>query len=134
MALASNDFGTVCLYKTSLNKRVIDYAISFNGDEHDFDLLIHKTYDLFMAIMKQHEGKRIFGRLVAKVNFIHVDLNEDDNVRSYHFPSYATHEIEMPHDFFNRNMMKIASRLNDFNKEGSNLLLKNIEHIHILIS
>ena len=37
-------------------------------------------------------------------------------------------------EFFVRHMTKIASRLDSFNVNGSNLLLKNIAHVHVVLT
>ena len=134
MSLASNEFGNVCFYKSSFQNRILDYQIDFRNEEVDFSLLVDKTFDLFTKVMEQYKGSRILGRLVAKVNFLHMNADGKEEERTYHFPSYKTHEIEDPLLFFKNNMMKIANRLETFNKEGSHLLLKSIEHIHILIT
>ena len=134
MSLASNDFGNVSLYKSSFHKRVLDYQIVFKNVEVDFSLLVNKTFDLFLEVLESNKGDRILARLVAKVNFIHVNTDGREEERSYHFSSDKTQEIGDPLPFFKSNMLKIANRLETFNKEGSHLVLKNIEHIHILIT
>ena len=134
MSLASNTFGNVCFYKSSFHNRIFDYQIDFKNVEVDFSMLVNKTFDLFTKVMERYEGDRVLGRLVAKVNFLHMNADGREEERTYHFPSYKTHEVEDPLLFFKSNMMKIANRLETFNKDGSNLLLKNIEYIHILIT
>lgn len=134
MSLSSNKYGNLCLHKTTFSKRVSDYQINFKEVEVDFNLLLHKTFDLFLTVMTRYKNHHVLGRLIAKVNFIHTNSNGVEQERSYHFPSFKAHEIEEPLFFFKANMMKIVERLDTFNKEGSNLVLKNIEHIHILIT
>jgi len=134
MTLASNEFGNVCFHKSSFHNRVLDYRIDFKSAEVDFTLLVDKTFDLFMKVMEQHKGNRVLGRLVAKVSFIHTNVDGKEEERMYHFPSYKTHEILDLLSFFKTNMLKIANRLETFNKEGSHLVLKKIEHIHILLT
>ena len=134
MSFASNEFGNVCFYKSSFYNRVLDYQIDFKSAEVDFSSLVDKTFDLFMKVLERCKGNRVLGRLVAKVNFIHTNTDGREEERTYHFPSYKTQEIQDPLLFFKSHMLKIANRLETFNKEGSNLVLKNIEHIHILIT
>ena len=81
--------------------------------------------------MKTFNGKFVTGRLVAKVNFIHFNRETDKNEeRAFHFSSYQSENINNE-TYFKRHMAKIASRLESFNANGSNVLIKSIEHIHI---
>ena len=54
--------------------------------------------------------------------------------RFYHFSSYQSEKVYDVNDFFERHMTKIASRFDSFNTNGSNLLIKNIAHIHVLLT
>ena len=113
-----------------------DYQINFKEVEADFYAFLQKRlmFDLFLTVMKRYKNRHVLGRLIAKVNFIHTNSDGEKQERSYHFPSFKAHEIEGPLLFFKVNMMKIAERLDTFNKEESSFVLKNVEHIHILIT
>ena len=85
--------------------------------------------------MQDYEGRTVSGRLVAKVNFLQLNHENDEiNLRTYHFSSYKSEEIVDAEKFFSEHLIKIGSRLDNFNCEGSNLLLKNISHIHVVLS
>ena len=79
-----------------------------------------------MKLMAHYNDAKV--RLVAKVIFKHIPTEE---LRTYHFGSYAAELVDEPEDFFQRHMMKIAQRMEDFNEHGSNLIIVNISHIHI---
>ena len=131
----SNDCAYLNFHKESLRGRVKDYAISFYNVATDFDLILDDTFDIFQRLFDKNAGKPFFARLVAKVNFWHI--NSETGVteeRSYHFPSLQSERVTIPHDFFQRHMQKIVSRMDTFLSNGSNLLIKNIEHIHIQLS
>ena len=131
----SNDFCNLQFYKQSLKGRVQDYVISFNDNQTDFHAILDKTLDLFLKLYENFSNRNVLVRLIAKLNFYH--MNEVSGIReerSYHFTSYSSETVDEPYKFFHRHMQKIVSRLDAFNANGSNLLIKNIEHIHIQIT
>ena len=131
----ANDFCDLNFHKQSLKGRVQDYVISFYENQTDFSAILDKTLDLFLKLYENFNDQRILVRLIAKLNFYH--MNEASGVReerSYHFTSYSSETVDDPYKFFHRHMQKIVSRLDSFNANGSNLLIKNIEHIHIQIT
>ena len=131
----SNDCGFLTFHRESLKGVIQDYVISFHEDECDMQLIIIGSSDLFRQLINSFKNRKVLARLVAKVNFYH--LNEKQEViseRSYHFPSFSSEEVIDATDFFERHMLKIASRLDTFNANGSNLLIKNIQHIHMQLS
>ena len=91
--------------------------------------ILRHTHDLFMKLMEKYKDARC--RLVAKVNFNHILTDE---VRSYHFGSYSSELVTDAKEFFERHMLKISQRLEEFNHHGSNLVIRNISHIHIQLS
>ena len=109
-----NDCATLTFHKNSLRGRVADYVIKCHEPQVDIFCLIG-----------DNDAKV---RLVAKVIFKHIPTEE---LRAYHFGSYAAEYVDDPQDFFQRHMMKISQRMDDFNHHGSNLLIYNISHIHI---
>jgi len=131
--LFSNDCAYLKFYKQSLKGTVQDYCISFYDEPNDLLFVMKETIILFEKLIDTFS--HVKARLVAKVNFIHVnnETNETEE-RAYHFPSYSVEEVTNPQDFFIRHMLKIGNYLDSFTERGSNLLLKNIEHIHILLT
>ena len=131
----ANDICDLNFHKQSLKGRVQDYVISFYENQTDFLTILDKTLDLFLKLYENFSNKRVFVRLIAKLNFYHMnDASGVREERSYHFTSYSSEPVDEPYKFFNRHMQKIISRLDLFNANGSNLLIKNIDHIHIQIS
>ena len=131
----SNEFGTICFHKTSLKGTVKDYVISFSENNAVIDLIIDKTFDLAKHLFKKYETKNVKARIIAKVNYFHLnDQQEIISKRSYHFTSYKTELVLDPYDFFVRHMTKIASRMDSFHSNGSNLIIDKIEHIHIAVT
>ena len=135
MTSFSTSFACLQHHKDSLRGKVKDYVISFNEPQQDVEAMIEATFEVVEQLFLTFKGNRVCGRLIAKVDYIHVN-NIFDNVseRSYHFPSYSSEEIVDVYDFFVKHMTKIARRMDSFNANGSNLLIKKIEHIHIQLS
>ena len=131
-----NDCANLSFYKSSLKGVGQDYCISFEKDEIDINFILSQTAELFDQLISHFKDKRnIYARLVAKVNLYHINETKDIiEETSYHFPSYSTEKVVNIGEFFERHMLKIGSRLEDFHVRGSNYLIKNIEHIHILLS
>ena len=127
----SNNDANISLHKTSTHNVVEDYIISFNETQCDIDCVIKCTQNMFRQLVA-HFGDRYLlkGRLVAKAVYEH-DQRRDE--RSYHFPSYRVELIDDPDKFYERHIDKIASRMEDFHVNGSNLTFKRIEHIHICL-
>ena len=133
--LFHNDCAYLYFYDKSLRGKVQDFSIDFYEDQTDMEQILQFALDLFQQLMESFVDKVVVGRLVAKVNFIHFNNETDENeVRHLHFSSHSCEKIENNVDFFKRHLTKIASRLDFFNANGSNLLIKNIEHLHILLT
>lgn len=129
--IMENDCGTLSYYGKSFKGTITDYAISFKDSEMDFGSVTGRTSDLFLQLMDKYKDCIVKARLVAKVNFTHL-INEDE--RSYHFSSHQAEVVIDPLDFFERHMLRITSRMEEFNAHGSNVVMKNISHIHIQLS
>lgn len=131
----SNDCAYLNFHKQSLKGRVQDYVISFYNNPNNFYSILNETNFLFQKLIEKFSSKRILARLVAQVTFTHInDTTENTEERSYHFPSYSIEEVIDSEAFFVKHIEKVVSRLDTFNSNGSNLLLKRIEHIHIQLS
>ena len=128
-----NDCAYLNFHKQSLKGVVQDYQISFNEEQSNIERIVPLTLDLFQQLVHSMQDKApLHVRLIAKVNFIHLNnLTLKEDKRSYHFVSYKMERVDDVDDFYQRHMQKIASRLDSFNVNGSNLLIKNIPHIHI---
>ena len=130
-----NDCGTSSFHKQSLKGKVQDYVIEFHKDEIDINVIIGNTYTLFLKLMERFQDKVVMARLVTKVHFYHFGKRDEAaEDRFYHFTSVSTEVVSNPKDFFERHMLKISQRLDEFNSHGSNLVLKTISHIHIQLS
>ena len=135
MTSFSNHFAHVCYHKTSVKEKVRDYVIRFNTLQRDIECIIPETLELMVQLIQSLDVKKISARLIAKVNFIHSNsLTDEQSLRTYYFPSYKSEQIEDLEDFYIRHMTKIASRLDSFNQNGSNLLIENVEAIFIQLS
>ena len=129
-----NDSACLELYKEAFKNKVQDFIISFNEEQTSIENVLQVTSNLFRQLINSYDNSRIYARLVAKVKFIHFNsLNEETEERVYHFPSYTYEYVFDTEEFYERHMQKIASRLETFNRNGSNLLIKNIEHLHICL-
>ena len=128
-----NDCAYLNFYKQSLKGTIQDYQISFNEEQKEIEKIVPLTLDLFQQFVQSVEDKPpLHARLIAKVNFIHVNpLTKEIEERAYHFASYKCEQVFNVKDFYQRHMLKIAERLDQFNQNGSHLLMKNIAHIHI---
>ena len=135
MTSFSNQFAYVCHHKTSIKEKVRDYVIKFNTLQQDIERIIPETFELMEQLIQSLDGKKICARLIAKVNFIHFNSQSDEqSLRTYYFPSYKAEQIEDVEDFYVRHMTKIASRLDSFNHNGSNLVIENVECIFIQLT
>lgn len=130
-----NDCAYLKFYKQCLKGIIQDYQISFYNEQKDLEFVMNETFTLFQQLVSTFPDVKLRARLVAKVNFFHMN-NEthETEERSYHFSSYSPEEVDDPFEFFTRHMLKIGNNLTNFNHRGSNLLLKNIQHIHILLT
>ena len=126
----SKSHATLSHYRTSLKSHIVDYVIRFNDEENDIQQVVNKTSDIVQDLVKHYhvKGKTISARLVARVNYEHVETAR--NVTYYH-PSYKAEVIDDATEFFITHMLKIGKRMDSFNHNGSNLIIKNIDEIHI---
>ena len=130
-----NDCASLKFHKQSFKGVVVDYIISFKEEQTSIQDTLLITRDLFRQLIESFNDKNVSARLIAKVNFIHVNAETNEmEERPYHFTSYKSERVFDIDDFFTHHMMKIASRLDSFNRNGSSLLIKNIEHLHVCIS
>jgi len=133
LIMFSNDFATLTHYKDSLKKRVSDYVIRFHSEENDLQKVIEHSFEVVKQLINDYhqKDKVIMGRMVAFVNYFHI---EKEQIITYYHPSYKTEVIDEADNFYFTHMLKIGERMQQFNREGSNLLLKNIEELHLHIN
>lgn len=130
-----NDCAFLDFHRLSAKGIFQDFIISFNEEQTSIQKILDITLDLFQQLVEKFSDKVISARLIAKVNFIHVNnVTNEIEERFYHFPSFKSETVYDANEFFIRHMTKIASRLDSFNINGSNLLLKNIAHIHVVLT
>ena len=126
--------GKLCFHRHSLRGTVQDFIITFNEDVGDVETAVSRALELFIQLMDHFKDHTIRARLIAQIQFF--NLNSDMEVvgsADYHFASYRAEIVIDPNEFFERHMCKIASRLDEFNEQGSRLLIDHIQHLHISI-
>ena len=114
-----------------------DYKLSFYEKQLEPTDVIEIVTVLLQHLFHTLRGQTIRGRLIAAVKYLHVnEIQEKLSERVYYFPSYNSKEVEDVEDFVSRHLCKIASRMDLFSKNGSNLLIQNIENIffNVIIS
>ena len=128
----SDDFATLMHYK-QFGNRIVDYVIRFHSEQNDVEVVVEHTLDIVKSLVQKfhNDNKTISGRIIAFVKYFHIEKEEDVN---YFHPSYKSEIIDDAETFFNRHMLKICERMDDFNHHGSNFIIKNIEEIHIHIN
>ena len=130
-----NDDAFLKLHKESYRGKSQDFIVHFNEEQMDIQHVLMITSELFKQLITSFKDKKISARLVAKVRFIHVNNTTDEqSERFYHFPSYSSEVVNDADDFFHRHMTKIASRLDSFHVNGSHLMIKNVAHLHIVLT
>ena len=135
MSSFTNDFANLSLHRKSIRGTTQDYVIKFKSIKHDFLKIAVETSELIEQLLLSFGDSQVKGRLIAKVNFEHFNLvKETTDERSYYFPSYGSENIVEIRDFFDRHLMKIASRLDSFTVDGSSLIIKNIDCIFVQLS
>ena len=135
MSTFANSSACISLHRTSPRGIVQDYVIKFNSIKLDFQQIANETLELIEQLISSLESVQVSARLIAKVNFEHYNFVQDEvEERTYYFPSYNSECIINVKHFFERHLMKIASRLDSFNENGSNLVIKNIEFIFVQLS
>lgn len=129
-----NDRCKLKFHKASVRGHVQDYILTFKDNEIAIEEVIDDAFDLFNELMEIFENKNVKVRLIAKIEFIVIKDGKEIEVRHYHFTSYPAEYVEDRKEFFERHMLKIASRLSEFNKRGSNLVMKRICDCHIAVN
>ena len=129
----SNDNATLTLYKEAFNGICRDYVIKFKHKVCDVETIIPLAFDIVKQLIDEFhlKDKTVKGRLVALVCYSREET--EDEVKVY-YPSYQSEIIDDADNFFTTHMLKIAQRIENFNHQGSNLLIEGIPEIHLHIS
>ena len=129
----SNDNATLTLYKEGLKRTCLDYVIRFHDIQTQIKRIIPIAFDLVKQVIESfhREDKTISARLVALVCYTREGKNEKINV--YH-PSFKSEVVIDVEQFFINHMLKIAERMESYNREGSNLEIQGICEIHLHIT
>ena len=131
--MLSNNKASLTLYKGSLRGICKDYVIRFHDEQVCIQNIIHISSDIVQDLIERlhQKDKTLKARLVARVCYLRIGSEEE--VMYYH-PSYRSEVIEDATEFYMTHMLKIAQRMDNFNKNGSKLLIKNISEIHVHVS
>ena len=129
----NNDDITLSLHKECFGGAAQDFVMRFKKQETSIEDIIAISSTVVKRVIDTYQRKRtvVFGRLVARV--VYTTLSDNEPVVYYH-PSYRSERIHDAKDFYTRHMMKIVQRMDNFNRNGSNLIIKNIDEIHLHFS
>ena len=131
----ANDCAHLCFHKQSLKGAVIDLIIHFHQDETEIESVVDKTFDLFDHVDRELKSCIYKARLIAECEYQRLNaVQEVIETTSYHFASYSSERVTNAQSFYTRHLEKIASRMDTFHKQGSNLIFQRIKHIHIALS
>ena len=126
----ANEDAILTLYKKALKGICLDYVIRFHNTQTEMEKVIPIAFDLVKQLIENfhQDDHTILGRLVGLVCYVREDTGE---IVKVHHPSYQFEVIEDTEDFFITHMLKIAERMEPYNRGGSNLLIERICEIHL---
>lgn len=129
----NNEDITLSLHKECFGGAAQDFVMRFKKRETSIEDIISISSNVVKRVIEIYQRKRtvVFGRLVARVVY---STMRDNKLVVYYHPSYQSERIHNGKDFYTRHMMKIVQRMDKFNREGSNLLIENIDEIHLHFS
>ena len=129
----SNDFAKSSIHKDAFKKTACDYVIRFNSEQNNLDHIVKNCFEFVKRLVAEYHEKdeTISGRLILKANYHPVGKEE---VVTYYHSSPYTETIDSAEDFYFTHMLLICARMEDFNRHGSNLLIKNVEEIHFHVN
>ena len=130
---STKDF-TLSLHKQCFGGAAQDYIIRFKKNEMSIEDIIDISSNTVIELIQlcQRRGKILKGRLIARV--VYTSLLDDDTSVVYYHPSYSMETIHDAKRFYTEHMMKIARRMDNFNENGSNLIIDRIDEIHLHFS
>ena len=102
-----------------------DFVIRFKKRETCINDIINISSTIIKRLINayQQRGKVLKGRLVARV--LYTNMNNEETIVHYH-PSFQTEVIPEATIFYTEHMTKIAQRMDDLNKNGSNLIIDSL--------
>ena len=129
----SNAFATLSHHRDSLRGVILDYKIRFNQQEQAVEDVIECASSLVKQLIDtfHREDRTVKGSLVAAVRYIRATTEEEV---TYFHRSYSSEVISDADDFFVTHMIKVGERLTTHIQNGSNLMIKAIEEIHVRLS
>ena len=129
----TNEDLSLSLHKQCFNGASRDFVIRFKKEEACLENVIDISSQIVTQLINHYlrKGKRVKGRIVASV--VYLKGNSGENVMYYH-PSYAMEQIFNAGQFYKEHMLKIAQRMDNFNANGSMLLIDRIDEIHLHLS
>ena len=128
-----NEDITMSLHKECFGGAAQDFVIRFKKPQTSINDIIEISSAVIKKLIHTYlqRGKFVKGRLVARVLYVSMT---NDNIIPYYHPSYESERINNVEDFYTHHMLKIAQRMDNFNQNGSNLIINNIEEIHLHLS
>ena len=129
----NNEDITLSLHKECFGGAAQDFVMRFKKRETSIEDIVSISSNVVKQVIEMYQRKRkvVFGRLVARV--VYTPIHSEEPVVYYH-PSYQSERIQNAEDFYTRHMMKVVQRMDKFNREGSNLIIENIDEIHLHFS
>ena len=117
---------TLSLHKQYFGGAAQDFVIRFKKVETSIEDIITMSSSAVTELFERYRmrGKIIKGRLVARV--MYTAMNSKESVLYYH-PSFRSELIKDGERFYTDHMLKIAQRMDSFNRNGSSLVINNIE-------
>ena len=124
---------SLSLHKQCFNGASRDFVIRFKKHETCIEDIIAISSQTVIQLIDHYlqKGKRVKGRIVASV--VYLKFNSEENITYYH-PSYAMEQIYDAEKFYTDHMMKILQRMDNFNRNGSMLIIDRIDEIHLHLS
>ena len=124
---------TLSLHKQCFGGAAQDYIIRFKEREMTIEDVIDISSNTVTELIQlcQRRGRILKGRLIARV--VYTSMNHDESIIYYH-PSYSMETIHDPNQFYTEHMLKIAQRMDNFHRNGSNLIIDRIDEIHLHFS
>ena len=133
LIMFSNHFANSSIHKDSFKRTACDYVIRFHSEQNNLDDIVKNTYEFVKHLVYDYHknDETVSGRLILKVNYHRVGK---EKVVTYYHSSPHTEIINSAEDFYFTHMLLICNRMDDFNRHGSNLLVKNVEEIHFHVN
>lgn len=132
-SLFENNFCSLFHHGNSLKGKITDYVIKFHDEQMDMDIIAKDAFDVVKNLFNSYseKDKTVSARMITLVNYFHTEKKE--MVQHYHSSGHAE-VVNDPESFYFYHMLSMGDRMNAFNNKGSNLIIRNVEEIHIHIN